>query len=373
VTVSKLIDIIIYAGILQGFFLAFILTTAKNRKRKPNRILAALLILLSISILHSVISIGHVPIPYKIREPFILLIGPMLLLYIREFTETKMFNLKDAFHFLPFLLFFLILLPIWVHGTTTPYGLFLFENAVIITRIGWALVIIQYGYYWWKILRILKIHRSTIETEFSSIEGKTFAWMHVFLLLFGIFFIVLTIILLIAFHSDNYDFIDKILSVALSFTIFILGYYGLFQEEVFSNLITAPSTQNEQPEKEESSKEVTADAANSEEVKRIIAYLEDKKPYLDESLTLTKLAEKLNMTRNQLSGIINNNLKSSFYDFINGYRVEEVKRLIADPENKNFTILALAFDSGFSSKSAFNNIFKKITGLTPTAYKKNLQ
>jgi AraC-like DNA-binding protein len=373
VTLSRIVEIIIFAGILQGFFLAFILTATKNRKRKPNRILAVLLILLSVSILHSIINVGHVPIPYKIKEPFILLIGPMLLLYIREFTEIKMFELKDTIHFIPFLIFFLILLPIWVHGSSISYGLFLFENAITITRIGWALVIIQYGYYWWKILRMLKIHRSAVETEFSSIEGKTFSWMHIFLHLFGLFFIILTITLFIAFHSDDYLFIDRIICVALSITIFILGYYGLIQEEVFSNFVVVPPIQAEKNKSDESSAEKVTDIKNSEDVKKILSYIENEKPYLDEQLTLTKLAEKLSMTRNQLSAVINGGLNCSFYDFINSYRVEEVKRLIARSENKNFTILSLAFESGFSSKSAFNNIFKKFTGLTPSAYRETLQ
>ncbi len=370
---SKFIDIIIYAGILQGFFLAFILTTAKNSKRKANRVLAALLIALSISILHSNLDLGHVPIPYKIKEPFILLIGPLLLLYIREFTKTRMFVLKDVFHFIPFVLFFLILLPVWVLGTNTNYGVFLFNNSMIITRIGWALVVLQYGYYWWKIIRTLHIYRFAVETEFSTIEGKTLSWLMGFLHVFGMFFLPLIATLFIALHSENYLLIDNIICVALSITIFVLGYYGLFQEEVFSNLIAIPLAVNTRAKSDETLSEKQPGAKNSEDVKRILSYVETEKPYLDEELTLTKLAEQVGITRNQLSAIINSNLNSSFYDFINGYRVQEVKRLIADPENKNFTILALAFEAGFSSKSAFNNIFKKITGITPSVYRENLQ
>lgn len=78
------------------------------------------------------------------------------------------------------------------------------------------------------------------------------------------------------------------------------------------------------------------------------------------------------MSRNQLSFVINQGIGDSFYTFINKYRVEEAKRIIADPKNVNFTILSLAFEAGFPSKSSFHSIFKKLTGLTPTEYRNTL-
>ncbi|MBI5464866.1 MAG: hypothetical protein HY966_07950, partial [Ignavibacteriales bacterium] len=108
---SKIVEVVIYAGVVQGFFLALVLTTAKNGKRKSNGILSALLIVLSVSIVHSVFLAGNVDIPYKIKEPFILLIGPLLLLYIRELISPRRFILSDALHLIPFLLFFLIHIP----------------------------------------------------------------------------------------------------------------------------------------------------------------------------------------------------------------------------------------------------------------------
>ncbi|HTE33290.1 MAG TPA: helix-turn-helix domain-containing protein, partial [Chryseolinea sp.] len=94
-------------------------------------------------------------------------------------------------------------------------------------------------------------------------------------------------------------------------------------------------------------------------------------PYLDPELTLSQLAKDLNIGRSQLSQLINDSIGDNFYDFINKYRTEEVKRLMNDPKVKNFSLLGLALEAGFKSKSTFNLIFKRFTGLTPTAYKKN--
>ena len=116
---SKIVEVIIYAGAVQGFFLALVLTTAKNGKRKSNRILSALLIILSVSIIHLVFVAGTIGTPYKIKEPFILLIGPLLLLYIRELISPRRLILSDAFHLIPFFLFFLIFLPATIFGAVT--------------------------------------------------------------------------------------------------------------------------------------------------------------------------------------------------------------------------------------------------------------
>lgn len=107
-------------------------------------------------------------------------------------------------------------------------------------------------------------------------------------------------------------------------------------------------------------------------VKRIMKYMEDKKPFLNPDLTLTDLAREVGMGRNQLSELINSGVGINFYEFINKYRVEEVKRLLADPRSKTTKIIAIAFDAGFPSKSSFNNIFKKYTGLTPSEYRDRL-
>ena len=100
--------------------------------------------------------------------------------------------------------------------------------------------------------------------------------------------------------------------------------------------------------------------------------METEKPYLDGKLSLKKVATDLGISTNYLSQVINENLNKNFFDFVNEYRVEMVKEMIIDPSNKNYTLLAIAYDCGFNSKSSFNSIFKKHTGLTPTEYQKSL-
>lgn len=365
---SNAVQIIIYAGIVQGFFLAFILTTKKNSKRKSNRILSVLLIVISISILHSVIAESSFSSRFRIREPIILLIGPLLFFYIRAFTGIKPGGVKNYFHFIPFILFFVIILPKWLFGEFSAYSEFARDNSVLVSIIMWALIVIQYGFYWLKSVRMIFFHKIAVESEFSSIEGKTLSWLAKFLHIFGILLILFTGTVIFAIHSTHYSLVDTMVSFGLSCALFVLGYEGLFQEEIFSSVYKPADDKVAKYKGAEFSGTIRKDEELLSE--KVTDFFKENKPYLDENLTLTKLAELLEMNRNQLSSVINNKFGCNFYTFVNNYRVEEVKQLLADPKNQAFTILSLAYQSGFPSKSSFQNIFKNITGKTPTEYQK---
>ena len=104
---------------------------------------------------------------------------------------------------------------------------------------------------------------------------------------------------------------------------------------------------------------------------QLLEYMAIEKPFLDTGLNLRKLAKQMGLSPNQLSLVINEGLDKNFNNFINHYRVEEFKQLAKLPENSKLTIMALAYDSGFNSKTVFNTYFKKETGLTPKEFLKN--
>jgi len=362
----KLFDIIISAGVILGFFLAAILISSKNVNKKSNLFLSLLLIILSLSIAHSIFMSDTITSPYKIKQPFILLIGPMLLFYVRAITSGNKFTFFDTIHFTPFIFFIVVVAPVWVHGVKTEYGDILFSNSLAMGIGVWGLTIIQYGYYWWKSVRLINSNRTVVELEYSNTEGKTLSWVKNFMHIFGIFFFLLVATLLFAVHSEDYVTLDKIVCLALAATIFVLGYAGLFQKEIFSNISESPADIKKKEER------LLKSPVDNELLQKLLNYVDEKKPFLNDDITLTALAKQLDMTRNQLSFLINS-MGSNFYTFINKYRVEEFKRLISDPGNKNYTILSLAYEAGFPSKSSFQTIFKKTTGLTPTEYFNKIQ
>jgi len=106
-------------------------------------------------------------------------------------------------------------------------------------------------------------------------------------------------------------------------------------------------------------------------VKKLSQLMEIEKIYLDPDLTLSELARRLHIHANQLSRIINERFGQNFNDYINKYRIREAQRKLSDPLNRDKNILEILYETGFYSKSVFNTAFKKITGQTPSAYRRS--
>ena len=100
--------------------------------------------------------------------------------------------------------------------------------------------------------------------------------------------------------------------------------------------------------------------------------METEKPYLNPELSLQEMAEKSGVSRHILSAVINQQQKMNFYEFVNNYRVKEVKELMNNPKNKDQNNYELAYNAGFNSKASFYRIFKQITHQTPSEYRANL-
>jgi AraC-like DNA-binding protein len=176
--------------------------------------------------------------------------------------------------------------------------------------------------------------------------------------------------------------------------IYVLGYKGIRQPEIFaatdarggSANILPPADQSSGPALQDTSLKVSEDDQNGkyrksaltgEQAEKILARLvnvmEHDKPYLEMGLTLHMLADKLEVSPHHLSQVINEKLDKSFFDFVNEYRVGEAKKALADSESDRFSILGIAMEAGFNSKSAFYTAFKKYTGMTPSQFKEQIK
>jgi len=115
---------------------------------------------------------------------------------------------------------------------------------------------------------------------------------------------------------------------------------------------------------------------NSEESKilwdKLQVFMQEQKPYLENGLKLNDLADLMDLLPNHLSQIINTHAEKSFFDFINGYRVEAAKKLLKDTERKHLSVAHIAMEAGFNSQNTFYNQFKKHTGTTPSKFKKTM-
>jgi len=154
-----------------------------------------------------------------------------------------------------------------------------------------------------------------------------------------------------------------ILPLGLTIIVYVLAYLGLRNSEVLTGRNDAPAA------KKYEKSTLTPERAERY-LQRLQHAMEREKIYTDGDLTLQKLATKLSIPVQHLSQVVNEHLQQNILEFINAHRVEEAKRRLLDPERKHLSILAIAEDVGFNSKSSFNAVFKKHTNLTPSEFRK---
>ncbi len=306
-----------------------------------------------------------------------LLHGPFLYCYVSALTlNQNRFKGKILWHFVPFFAFILYLLiasrfPEYSrnirvdhvsHGEAAPL---LFHFFLIITALSGPVYFV---------LSYKKFQQSKKSSHDFSSKEVNMDWLGKLIPIFGIVWTVLIVIAVIhhIFHLFSMEFCTNGLFLSLSAFIILIGYFGFKQKEVFHNY----SPDNENAIAVEPETKYAASKLEDKELQKccdkVSHYMTTERPYLDSDITLPKLAAELNVSTHHLSQIINEVHGKNFFNFINEYRVNEVKRKIQDPAFDNYSLLGIAFESGFNSKSAFNRVFKNITGKTPSEYRNSL-
>jgi AraC-like DNA-binding protein len=222
---------------------------------------------------------------------------------------------------------------------------------------------------------VINKHQRHLKKYLSYSSGKvTLQWLLGLSITFYVGYVIMFIFggvdILVRFMPfDPYE----ISFIGLTILAFLFGVFGFNQSSIFeiasnTSMPVENSLQSKQEKKYQRSGLKKKNIQSH--IDRITRYMEDEKPYLNRELTIYNVSEALDIPRHIISEIINEHMGKNFYTLINEYRVEEVKRRLQDPEFKNLTILAIAYESGFNSKSSFNTIFKESTGHTPSQYVK---
>lgn len=302
--------------------------------------------------------------------PFPMLHGPMLYLYTAAMTNQLPRNRNLlVVHFIPALVAVLFFFPILLQSAEEKLAFIQSGGEEYQTANLVRIILLQvsgFFYVGWS-LWLLRRHKHTIRQEFSYEERINLNWLRYFI--YGLAAVWMIIVLT---KTDYYIF-----GAAALFIVF-LGYFGIRQTGIFTtanvyktapvagNAETAIPTDNKERRKYASSG-VSEDMGR--EIHKFLSELmHSEKLYTEPDLSLSMLADKLNVHPNYLSQVINEKEGKTFFEYINFLRVEEFKRLAALPESRQYTIMSLAFECGFNSKSSFNKNFKKLTGLSPSDY-----
>ncbi|MCS6819220.1 MAG: AraC family transcriptional regulator [Chitinophagales bacterium] len=411
---------ILYIGVSQCLFAAFIILV-RSRKATHEKILIGWLLFMALKFLVLLLKNYHEEyfdaqfatglIPFTF--------GPFMYLYTRFLTdEDARFRWIDLKHFLPFIISTVFYFAYCRDRVSFEESTYLKNDEYLWVRALFAVAMVG-SIILYSALTSMQIRYffKTFRQKFSFESGKSrINWLR----FVNITFIISNAVFVIAGGWNaiaaqkifNLDLLSGIWLIVLAYAV---SYHGVQEKGLFyasmkrkEELITDEIKENNIPETAElkmileenhilaseelevnvEDKEINSDETTEElrvakkplvsetQMQRVIVklldFMEKEKPYLNPELTIQDLADKMNIPKHHLTYIINNGLQKNFFNFVNEYRVEEFKKRVANPAYKHLTLLAIAFDSGFNSKSSFNNIFKNITGQTPSEYKKSI-
>jgi AraC-like DNA-binding protein len=362
------IDPILYIGISQSFF-AFILIITKRPQTVANRLMAAWLFLIFIELLFALLN-SRVIEMYAF--PFVAFTyGPLLYLYVQFMVHPeKKFNWLVLLHFIPFLVFFTVSVTFRDVPLLKDLRTFFRPDRFISLRIVYSTVFfISVTVY--SILSFIEIrrHQSYIKNIVSYTSGMiTLNWLKILSISFYVAFLILFILggLNMIGNFIPFDPYFVVFTFIMMFT-FVYSLYVIKQPVIFGQEIRI--TDDEKKEGEKYARSGLKEKQAEIYLRKIIKYMDEKKPYINRDLSIQDLADATGIARHHITQVLNEIHGKNFFTFINEYRVKEVIERFNDPKNNNFTILAIAYDSGFNAKTTFNSIFKSQTGMTPSEFR----
>ncbi|NIF04859.1 helix-turn-helix domain-containing protein [Chryseobacterium sp. Tr-659] len=334
--------------------------------------------------------------PLKVNRKANFWFGIFLFLWSTFWMDEILFLITDStveFHSLFLIRFIQYLTPIVFYFSvlfyTNPSFKFkLTDSKFLILPVAFlvCLLLVRWGYYnpfdYLSIILILiqalfytvfsyitiRKHQRKIQQFSSNTEGINLNWLEYIIL------VLLIVNIIYVIYNLFYDpkSLNFFINTVFLLVIYFVAYYSLKQKEIY------PLEEKQRDEliainDDSDSEEIKRKLISDEELEKIKTSLEDimetHKPYLDSELNLIRLAEMLSVSTHHLSYVINTGFGKNFFQYVNEFRVDYAKHLLKKTDNK-LSILGIAYESGFNSKTSFNTTFKKMTGQTPSEFRK---
>ncbi|GGH53669.1 hypothetical protein GCM10007423_59370 [Dyadobacter endophyticus] len=375
---TDLFSLFMLLGCVQGLILAYFFLSHAKGSNRSNLFLGILI--LAMSVIISDVWLGYTNYMFRVlwlvdfSEPLNLLMAPAAFLYTKT-GVTQRVSRRAWIHFIPsmaYLAYMCVLIypqslafkynanigsfhPELERIAATTYGSeWMFYPKWYINELTFAsMVIYSVAGFWFLTGAFRERGISFFTGEKSSLSWfRDMSLQLTFLIL--VFFVVRT--------SFPHDLGDHIIAAFISLIIYIVSFTVLRKSLFFheSNERTARKY-----EKSSLTREI-----QSATLGKLEAVMLAEKPFLDPGFSMPALSKRLGVSTHHLSQILNEELKQSFFDFLGAYRIQEAQRLLADEGNAYIKIEEIGQMVGYNSKSAFNTAFRKITGSTPSEYRK---
>lgn len=307
-------------------------------------------------------------------------LAPLIFLYVKSIT-TSNFKFKKSYwwHFSLALVVILYRFGIYTYDALQP-GFSDVQNGILKlqldeTYIQSILAYIEAPFmliYLAFTFQLFYNYRKKIIQYFSNIYKLELNWILSFLILFSIIFLYSTIQDIIGSQFISLDYNERwwlsLLTAMVTLYVGVKGYFTDTNKLNKLNFTFSPKTIGI-PEISNQFEEEEKSISNSD-IETVRQLMETEKAYLNPELNLSDLAKMANMTRGQLSEIINTSFNKNFNDFVNAYRVEAFKGMLKENKHEQLSLLGIAQECGFNSKATFNRVFKKLTSYSPTEYLK---
>lgn len=380
-----MLQAILYIGISQ-FLFAGLLTFSRRGPKLRDYILGSWLLLMCIFMALTLLKNEFPDSGWGRLQvfPFFFTIGPFLFLYTRALSgEKQHLSFADGLHILPFAIFstVAVLQPHPVDEDILRGNIFHWNMLVYSIS-----ALVSFFFYLSGTFVAIAKHQKRIQDHFSYQSRKiNLRWVWVVTAVFSAILIITMGFTLANFIAQR-NLINPGIPLFLGFTLFGYGisFFGVRQPLIFTP-IQSKDERFEDTLEEELTPE--NDTESSDEVQRyerssltrqqaekyaqsLQEWMNTEKPFLTRDLTILDVSRALDIPQHHLTETMNEYLGKNFYTLVNEYRVEEVKARLLDPKYAHLTVLAIAHDAGFNSKSSFNMTFKKMVGVTPSDFRK---
>ncbi|MCG8306175.1 MAG: helix-turn-helix domain-containing protein [Cytophagales bacterium] len=369
------VNFFIISGLFQNFILTGILLFRRGDRPLANKLISLTICIVNLHLTYLMVLDTNLDnfypsllwIPYS----YITAVGPLIYFYTKALTNTG-FSLSDVSikHFVPVIIEFLLQAVQVIHSIQDDqlyYNTPLYFYATPISYL-WAAGSILF--YLHLSLKTINNHEAWVLKNFSNLKEITLNWLKKLIVYYRLLWMVWVpfVTTFLLFFRFQLQYLSIVL--VLYFLMLILTYLTLWiglEGLKNGNLIFL------KPNEEKTSNKNFRKLTRSEiqdYINKIIQLMNQERVYLNENLSLKELAVQLKADPNLISFILNNHMDRNFYDFINNYRIEEVIKKLNDPSFKHLTLLGIAMESGFNSKTTFNRVFKQVTGMTPSEFQK---
>lgn len=357
-------ETVVWIGLSQSLFSGTVLLTVKKDKTLPDILLSFWLIISAFEFLTSGIDISRGFI--HLSNPF-LIFNPLLYFYTRSLIyPRKKLKWWYLVHVLPY--FLIKVCGYFFNIELSTVDFFKIDHSTWFKMtLGVASVLSFAGYSIPSIIMVHR-HRINLKNEFSSINRQiTLGWLLFVIIFYMIYMVAAYTLGIIDIFTEINTYAQFVTFASLLVLIYIFSFYGLLQKQIYREL----------PGKLNKTVKYRNSRLSEKEKKEIEVSLEKyfvlRKPFLNSELTINHVATSLGIPRHSLTEVLNTVLGKNFFRFVNEYRVEEVKKKLADNAYDHYSFDAIGYECGFNSKSSFYSVFKNITGKTPQEYKSSLK